>query len=272
MLNVRGPLQQLRTGFWENVSTCPDAQGNGFYTPGLGTSTAIADGETTTSSLATTTASASRTCIPSACPAPSSGISATTPRSDPRSPTHSEVKRDYIEDPDASPFEDFKFLSQHRRRPVLAGTALERRCRQDALGGGLLHLRVKVRMRTAPEQPLMSGIWDGTRPGNQSILGGLGFTLVRWIDAPGGGSGPILGPTARSSKATARCSASTTRTAPETNSWSLFGQTEYDFTDRLTGIVGFRHRREQGASLRVEPGRLPARRAHAQWARTSLPI
>lgn len=231
LLNVRGSLQQVRTGFWENVSTRPDAQGNGFYTPSLNNFSGYRDGDKNEFA-----GDYNRFGFQDM---HTFGVSGNfkwnfsdhiklTSITD-----YSEVKRDYLEDSDGSPFEDFNFFlntdaDQFSQELRLNGDADKMRW-----VAGFFYLRIKVRDANGAEEPLMSGIWDGSKPGNQSILGGLGFTGPL-IDGPGGAFGTVF-----EGDGTPLGIDNPYRT--ETNSWSIFGQTEYDFAERWTGMVGFRY-------------------------------
>ncbi len=231
LLNVRGSLQQVRTGFWENVSTRPDASGNGFYTPSLPNFNGYRDGDGDNF-----TGDYNKFGFQDMHTFGVSGNFKWNFRDNVTLTSitdYSEVKRDYIEDSDASPFEDFNFFLATDAEQISQELRLNGDTDKTRWVAGFYYLNIKVRDANGAVQPLMSGIWDGTKPGNDSILGGLGFTGPL-VDAPFGAFGSVF-----EGDGTPLGIDNPYRT--ETNSWSMFGQTEYDFTSQWTGIVGFRY-------------------------------
>ena len=236
LLNVRGSLQQVRTGFWDNVSTRADPKtGNGFYTPGLPNFNGYRDGDKDqfagdynkfgSQDMHTFGVSGNfkwnfRDNIK---------LTSIT--------DYSQVKRDYIEDSDASPFDDFNFFLATDADQFSQELRLNGDLDKIRWVAGFYFLHIKVRDANGAEEPLLSGIWDGSKPGNDSILGHLPapFTFTGpLIDAPNGAFGKVF-----EGDGTPLGIDNPYRT--KTNSWSLFGQTEYDLTQTLTGIVGFRY-------------------------------
>ena len=231
LINVRGSLQQVRTGFWENVSTRPDASGNGFYTRHLTNFNGYRDGDNDNFAGDYNTQG-----FQDMHTLGFTGNFKWNIRDNLKLTSitdYQEVKRDYLEDSDASPFEDFNFYLNTDAEQFSQELRFNGETEKTRWVGGFYFLQIKVRDANGAVQPLMSGIWDGTRPGNDSILGQLGFTgpLIDRADGAFGavaeGDGTPLGVD------------NPYRT--NTDSWSLFGQTEYDFWDKWTAIVGLRY-------------------------------
>ncbi len=132
------------------------------------------------------------------------------------------IERDYTEDSDASPFADFNFFlntnaEQFSQELRLSGET-------DALRwvAGFYYLNIEVKDANGAEQPL-SG------PGVAMALTGQPNPL---IDSPNS----ILGAQQGNGSFQGVDNPYTT----DTSSWSVFGQAEYDLTEQLTAIVGFR--------------------------------
>ena len=231
LVNFRGSLQQVRTGFWENVSTRADAKGNGFYTPGLKNFNGYRDGDGNQFAGDYNTFGHQDM--------HTKGVTGNfkwnvreglklTSITD-----YQAVKRDYTEDSDASPFNDFNFFLVTDADQFSQELRLNGEMERMRWVAGFYYLKINVKDANGAEEPLLSGIWDPTKPGNQSILAGLGFTGPL-IDAPNGALGTVF-----EGDGTPLGIDNPYRT--HTDSWSLFGQTEYDLTERFTGIVGFRY-------------------------------
>ena len=223
LFNARGSLQQIRTGFFEYVTASFDpATGNGFNTPGQPnpfSGYSDNDGDVFAGDYDRFGHQDMETY----------GFSGTfnwdisdklqlVSISD-----YQSVKRDYAEDSDAAPFADFNFfqatdaeqLSQEFR---LLGT--EDRMRWVA---GFFYLHVDVQDANGAETPLTTAFVN-------PVLGGLPGPL---IDGPTGAFGAVA-----EGDGTFLGNDNPYRTI--TNSWSLFGQVEYDIATDWTGIVGFR--------------------------------
>ena len=195
--------------------------GAGSTPPTRRTSSTATSIATATCGPGITTASATRTWKPTASAAPSPGICARTCSSC-RSPDYQSVKRDYVEDSDASPFADFNFFQ------VTDAEQLSQEFRLRGDEGdfrwltGFFYLHVNVQDANGAETPLTTTF---TNP-----IFGLGGPL---IDGPGGAFGTLA-----EGDGTFLGNDNPYRTI--TNSWSLFGQVEYDFSPQWTGIAGFR--------------------------------
>ncbi len=145
------------------------------------------------------------------------------------------VKRDYMEDSDASPFSDFNFFQvtdadQFSQELRLIGE-------HDSWRwiAGFFYLYVDVHDANGAQTPLLTTFSnplfcaDPTNGFCAAPNGGLPAPL---IDDPNGafdaieGDGSFFG--------------NDNPYHTKTNSWSIFGQLEHDFTEQWTGIVGFR--------------------------------
>ena len=223
LFNARGSIQQIRTGFFEYVTASFDpATGFGFNTPGA--------------------------------PNPFSGYSdddgdvfagdydnyghqdmenygfsgtfkwAVRDNLDVVSITDWQtVKRDYTEDSDAAPFSDFNFFQVTDAEQFSQELRLIGDLDRFRWMTGFFYLDIEVNDANGAQTPLMTAFRNptfGPLPGPliDSPLGALGVVAE--------GDGTTLG--------------NDNPYTTETNSWSLFGQVEYDFTPMWTGIAGFR--------------------------------
>ncbi|MBZ0172469.1 MAG: TonB-dependent receptor, partial [Phycisphaerales bacterium] len=208
LFNVRGSLQQIRTGFFENVSSRDfDGDGLGELTPELTNFNGYRDGDGDVyagdynkfghNDLKTT------------------GVSGTvkwdferftlTSISD-----YQTVKRDYIEDSDASPFSDFNFYLVTDAAQWSQELRLNGELDRMRWVAGFYYLNITIDDANGAEIPLLGLDPTGV------FTGGL-------FPAPGGDFTGLQ-----------------SNYQTDKNSWSLFGQLEYDFTDKFTGIAGFR--------------------------------
>lgn len=131
------------------------------------------------------------------------------------------IDRDYREDSDASPIPDFNFF---------LSTDADQWSQELRFNGetevmrwvvGLYYLNIEVNDANGAETPLI-----GIAPLDPANLGnGL-------VDRPGGAFGVIQG----DGTFIGNDNPYTTKT----ESWSMFGQADYDITDQLTGILGYR--------------------------------
>lgn len=212
LVNVRGALQQIRTGIWENVTSASNDGFTGFLTPGQPNFNGYVDNDGDVfagdydkfghQDLETWGASGNfKWDI-------RDGLKLTSITD------FQHVKRDYIEDSDASPFADFNFFlstdaDQFSQELRINGE--EEKMRWVA---GFYFLDIEVNDANGAETPLI----------------GVG---VNFIDSPlgalgvvGQGDGTFLG--------------NDNPYTTETTSYSFFGQVEYDLTSQFTGIAGFR--------------------------------
>lgn len=225
LVNVRGAISQVRTGFFENVSARFDpATGNGFNTPALTNFNGYRDGDGDRF--------AGDYDLFGHQDLESYGVSGTftwdlrdnmtlTSITD-----FQTVKRDYLEDSDASPVPDFNFFQVTDADQFSQELRLNGEVDQWRWVAGFFFLDIEVNDANGAEQPI-AGVF-ATSP----ALGILGFGAPL-VDHPSGalgtifeGDGTVLGVD--------------NPYTTETTSWSLFGQLEYDFTEQWTGIAGFR--------------------------------
>lgn len=115
---------------------------------------------------------------------------------------YQEVERDYIEDSDASPIDGLNFYLSTDAEQFSQELRLNGETDRSRWVAGLYYLDIEVNDANGAEFPLALG-YDGGATGNP-----LGF------DSP---------------------------YTTETSSWSIFGQYEYDLTEKITGIAGVRY-------------------------------
>ncbi len=212
LVNVRGALQQIRTGFFENASSGFDAQGRGFYTPGAGNFNGYEDSDGdvfagdydkfghqdmstwgTSGTLKWATDAWTLTSITD----------------------FQTIERDYSEDSDASPFSDFNFFLSTDADQFSQELRLNGEVERMRWVTGFYYLDIEVNDANGAETPLLG-----------LVPGGL-------IDSPTGAFGQIA-------EGDGTFLGNDNPYTTETNSWSIFGQLEYDLTEQFTGIVGFR--------------------------------
>jgi iron complex outermembrane recepter protein len=224
LFNMRGSMQQIRTGFFEHVTGGFDpATGFGFNTPGvpnplLGGYTDN-DGDVWAGDYDKFGHQDLE----------SYGFSGTF-NWDVRDnlqfvsiTDYQEVKRDYIEDSDASPFSNFNFFQvtdadQFSQEFRLIGD--QDRWRWLA---GFFYLDIEVNDANGAETPLTTAFVN-------PLFGPLPAPL---IDHPTGAFGTVF-------EGDGTSLGNDNPYTTETTSWSIFGQVEYDFTEQWTGIAGFR--------------------------------
>ncbi|MCP5198627.1 MAG: TonB-dependent receptor [Gammaproteobacteria bacterium] len=223
LFNARGSISQIRTGFFENVTGGFDpVTGAGFNTPGVPNAYngyVDNDGDPWAGDYNYFGHQDIETW----------GFSGTFNwdlRDDLKLMSitdYQTVKRDYMEDSDASPFSDFNFFQatdadQFSQEFRLIGTEDQFRWMT-----GFFFLHINVNDANGAQTPLMTTF---TNP----LFGGLPGPL---IDAPTGAFGAIEGD--------GSFFGNDNPYHTITNSWSLFGQMEYDFNEQWTGIAGLRY-------------------------------
>ncbi len=225
LVNVRGALQQIRTGFFENVSARFDpATGNGFNTPALTNFNGYRDGDGDVF--------AGDYDLFGHQDMETWGVSGTfkwdlrdnvqlTSITD-----YQTVTRDYLEDSDASPGDDFNFYLVTDAEQFSQELRLNGAFDSWRWVAGFFFLDIDVNDANGAEQPISGNF--ATSP----ALSILGFTAPLY-DSPTGALGTVF-----EGDGTVLGVDNPYRT--ETTSWSLFGQLEYDFTSQWTGIAGFR--------------------------------
>ena len=214
LLNARGSFQEIRTGFWENVSTTatlpsvltPDAPNFNGYRDGDGDVFAgdydrigFQDAHTwgTTANINFYFDNMTFTSI-----------------SD-----WQRVYRDYVEDSDASPLPDFNFYLVTDARQFSQEFRLSGENDHSRWVGGFYLLDVKVNDANGAETPLIgvAGVF-GLPPGG--LTDGSGVLPTREGDGTfQGNDNPYQ---------------------TDVSSWSIFAQMEYDINDQFTAIVGAR--------------------------------
>jgi len=224
LFNMRGALQQIRTGFFEHVTASFDpATGFGFNTPGkrnplLGN---YRDGDN--DKFAGDYDNFGHQDMESY------GFSGTFTW-DARDnlqvvsiTDHQSVKRDYVEDSDASPFANFNFFQVTDAEQFSQELRLIGDQDQWRWIAGFFYLDIKVKDANGAETPLTTAFVNPT-------FGPLPAPL---IDAPTGALGTVF-------EGDGTFLGNDNPYTTDTTSWSLFGQVEYDFTEQWTGIAGFR--------------------------------
>lgn len=212
LVNVRGALQQIRTGFFENVSSGSNDGFTGFLTPGLPNFNGYVDNDGDVFAgdydnfgfqdmESWGTSGTFKWDI-------RDGLKLTSITD------FQHVKRDYVEDSDASPFADFNFFLSTDADQFSQELRLNGELEKMRWVTGFYFLDIEVNDANGAETPLL----------------GLG---VNFVDAPTGllgtvaqGDGTFLG--------------NDNPYTTETTSYSFFGQVEYDLTSQFTGIAGFR--------------------------------
>jgi len=209
LLNARGSFQEIRTGFWENVSTdplsnlTPEATNFNGYRDGDGDvfegdydRLGFQDAHTwgTTANINFYFENVTFTSITD----------------------WQRVYRDYVEDSDASPFADFNFYLVTDSRQFSQEFRLSGETDRSRWVGGFYLLDVEVDDANGAETPLL-----GLVPG--------GFT-------DGGPNSPFP---VREGDRTFIGNDNPYET--DVSSWSIFAQAEYDINDQFTAIVGARY-------------------------------
>lgn len=212
LLNGRGSFQEIRTGFWENVSTdplsnlTPDATNFNGYRDGDGDVFAgdydkighqDADSWGFTGNIKFYFDNITVTSI--------------TDRQ--------HVFRDYIEDSDASPLPDFNFLLVTDADQFSQELRINGETDRTRWVGGFYLLDVDINDANGAETPLI-----GVAPVFGLPPGGLtdGSGVLPTTEGDGtfqGNDNPYN---------------------TQINTWSIFAQVEYDLTDQFTGIIGAR--------------------------------
>lgn len=218
LLNGRYALQQIRTGGpFENVSSRSTDGATGFLTPGLANFNGYRDGdgdvfagdydafghqdmESYGGSVTVNWEINERLKLVS--------IS-----------DFQHIDRDYREDSDASPIADFNFFLSTDADQWSQELRLEGEMDRTHWVAGFFYLNVEVNDANGAETPLTG------------VFGALGLPGPL-VDRPSGAFGAID----NDGTFIGNDNPYTTKT----ESWSLFGQTEYDITDQFTGIVGYR--------------------------------
>lgn len=225
LLNLRGSLQQIRTGFFENVSAA-DLNGDhrGELTPGRPNLNGYRDDDGDVFA-----GDYDRFGFQDAWSVGGSSTIKWQVADNLRVTSITDfqkVVRDYLEDSDASPSADFNFYLT---------TDAEQRSQEFRIDGemarvrwttGFYFLNIKVEDANGAEQPLL-GVFSDL---------GLSGPL---IDSPAGeigaleNDGSFLG--------------NDNPYTTETTSWSLFGQFEYDLSEQFSTILGVRYINEDKA-------------------------
>lgn len=231
LFNARGALQQIRTGFFEHVTASFDpATGFGFNTPDQPNPLLGGYQDTDGDVFAGDYDNFGHQDMESY------GFSGTF-NWDVRDNLQfvsitdwQTVKRDYVEDSDASPFANFNFFQvtdaeQWSQELRLIGD--QDRWRWLA---GFFYLDIEVNDANGAATPLTTAFVNDlfVPPFGDGI--GLPAPL---IDAPTGALGTVF-------EGDGTFLGNDNPYTTKTDSWSLFGQVEYDFTEQWTGIAGFR--------------------------------
>lgn len=224
LFNLRGALQQIRTGFFENVSARFDASGNGFNVPGALNFNGYrdTDGDVFAGDYDLFGHQDMETW----------GASGTfkwdirdniqlTSITD-----YQEVKRDYLEDSDASPVPDFNFYLVTDSEQFSQELRISGDTERSRWVAGFYYLDIEISDANGAEQAIRGvfntspalGLLGFGAPLNDSPTGALGTVFE--------GDGTVLGVD--------------NPYTTETTSWSIFGQYEYDILPQWTGILGFR--------------------------------
>ncbi|MEM7019193.1 MAG: TonB-dependent receptor, partial [Pseudomonadota bacterium] len=129
------------------------------------------------------------------------------------------IERDYIEDSDASPLPDFNFFLVTDAEQFSQELRFEGTNATSRWTAGIYYLDIDVSDANGAETPLL-GVAEafGLPPGGLTDGSGVLPTTE--------GDGTFQG--------------NDNPYTTQTESWSLFGQLEYDFSETLTGIAGFR--------------------------------
>ncbi len=231
LFNARGALQQIRTGFFEHVTASADpVTGFGTNTPDLPNALLGGYQDTDGDNFAGDYDNFGHQDMESY------GFSGTFTWEAQENlqvvsiTDYQTVKRDYIEDSDASPFANFNFFQvtdadQFSQELRFIGD--QDRWRWLA---GFFYLDIGVNDANGAETPLTTAfVNDLFVP---PLGDGLGLPGPL-IDGPGGALGTV-------SEGDGTFLGNDNPYTTDTSSWSLFGQVEYDFTEQWTGIAGFR--------------------------------
>ena len=203
LFNARYSLQQIRTGFFENRSSRPFGPGGtGVLTPGLGNFNGYED--TDNDNFAGDYDKLGHNDLETY------GFSATgkwdygglrfVSITD-----YQAVRRDYIEDSDASPFNDLNFFLSTDSVQWSQEARVHGETDRLTWVAGFYYLDIEFSDANGAELPLVGLLGPGV------LTDGMGTNFG--YDSP---------------------------YTQEKDSWSLFGQLEYALTDRLTGIAGLR--------------------------------
>jgi len=209
LFNARYSLQQIRTGFFENVSSRTLNARGGVLTPSLTNYNGYRDGDN--DNFAGDYDNAGHNDLETY------GFTGTlkwtfnnvnvTSISDWQS-----VKRDYTEDTDSSPLPDFNFYLSTDSQQFSQELRFDGEFDRMRWVGGFYYLYIDINDANGAEIPVLG--LDPTGTGFGGLLPGTdGMGHFQGVDNPYN---------------------------LEKNSWSLFGQVEYDITSRLTGIGGLR--------------------------------
>ncbi len=207
LLNGRYSLQQIRTGFFENVSSATLTARGGVLTPSVPNFNGYidTDGDVFAGDYDKQGHNDLETYGFSGTLKWDFGNLTLTSISDFQS-----VERDYIEDTDATPLADFNFFlstdSEQFSQELRLASELER----TRWVVGFYYLDIDIADANGAEIPLLG------------IAAAFGDPTIALID----GAGNSLG--------------FDSPYTLEKRSWSLFGQVEYDLTERFTGIAGLR--------------------------------
>lgn len=214
LLNARYALQQIRTGFFENVPSISLDGATGVLTPGGMNFNGYrdSDGDVFAGDYDKFGFQDMETW----------GVSGTF-KWDLRDnlklvsiTDFQSVKRDYVEDSDASPFADFNFFLVTDAEQFSQELRLEGDLDRIRWVAGFYFLDIEINDANGAETPLV----------------GLGVNLID-------GNAGVFGLPNNNNNGTFIGNDNPYTT--ELTSWSLFGQIEYDLTSQITGIAGFRY-------------------------------
>lgn len=225
LINARGALQQIRTGFFEHVTTVadPNNNGNGILTPGvpngLLNNYVDNDGDVWAGDYDRFGHQDMETY----------GVSGTfkwdindtlkfTSITDFQS-----IKRDYAEDSDASPTPNFNFFLSTDAEQFSQELRLNGDMNAFRWVTGFYYLDIEVNDANGAETPLTTAFINP--------IFGLPGPLV---DSAAGAFGPVA-------EGDGTFLGNDNPYTTKTDSMSLFGQVEYDFTEMWTGIAGLRY-------------------------------
>jgi iron complex outermembrane recepter protein len=217
LFNARGALQQIRTGFFENVPSIPDATGVLGVNDPTGTNFngyRDDDGDVFAGDYDKIGAQDMESYGFTGSLKWNIGGMQLTSITD-----FSHVFRDYFEDSDASPFADFNFFQFTDADQFSQEIRLSGESEQQRWVAGFYYLDIDVSDANGAETPLLGvAALFGLPPGGLTDGSGVLPTTE--------GDGTFQG--------------NDNPYTTKTKSWSIFGQIEYDFNEKLTGIAGFR--------------------------------
>jgi len=232
LLNVRGSLQQIRTGFFENVSS-RDLNGDGLgeLTPGLANINGYRDGDGDVFAgdydefgFQDSWSIGGSSTIKWQIEDNLRFVSITD---------FQKVERTYQEDSDASPFNDFHFYLTTDAEQFSQEFRIEGDTDRSRWVAGMYYLNIEVEDSNGAQQALEGpGVADnifGLPPGT--------LPTPALIDTPGS-AGAVLGVFNDGDGTDIGVDNPYTT---ETRSFSIFGQVEYDLSEQFTGIVGLRY-------------------------------